>query len=82
MVNALLKNAEGSSHFFVDPQCRQLIADLNAVRWARDTSGNPRDVLDKKDPARTHSSDAMGYLIANWFGGSREQVGEMTGIAF
>ncbi len=70
-VNGLLKPAIGITRVYVDPECKELIHDLRAVRWARDASGNARDTLDKRDPKRTHMSDALGYLARAVEGGGR-----------
>lgn len=43
--------------FVVDPRATDLILDLERVTWSK----NGLD-LDKKDPKRTHASDALGYL--------------------
>lgn len=68
-VNGLLKPAMGGTRVWIDPGCKELIHDLRAVRWARDASGNARDTLDKRDPKRTHMSDAFGYLARSVDGG-------------
>jgi len=59
LVNAMLKAAGGEARLFVDPKCRELIADLEQVTYK---PGSP--VIDKdRDPRRTHLTDALGYLI-------------------
>jgi hypothetical protein len=67
-VNNLLTTAAGSHRLLIDPKCKELIRDLRQVKWKRDGSGNPTGDLDKSDHARTHASDALGYLIARQFG--------------
>ncbi|MEO8661106.1 MAG: hypothetical protein ABI693_21735 [Bryobacteraceae bacterium] len=58
LVNANLGNAEGDRRLFIDPKCRELIKDLVEVRYR--SNGE----IDKsRDGARTHLSDALGYLI-------------------
>jgi len=37
------------------------------VHWKTDVNGNPLGEIDKSDPARTHTSDALGYMIAREF---------------
>jgi hypothetical protein len=71
-VNGLLLNAAGERRVFVAPCCRELIADFRQVAWKSDSSGNVLAQLDKRDPARTHTSDAIGYLCWEEFGGDRE----------
>jgi hypothetical protein len=67
-VNAKLRNQAGYRTLFVDPRCRQLIQDFERVHWKTDLNGNALGEIDKSDPARTHVSDALGYMIAQEFG--------------
>lgn len=68
-VNAMLRNSMGEVRMGIDPACRELIRDLEQVVWATDAAKNPIGDIDKKrDPMRTHVSDALGYLIAEEFG--------------
>jgi hypothetical protein len=60
-VNGLLQSAAGRVRLVVDPGCRELIADFEEVNWKTDAHGNARFDLDKRDPKRTHASDALGY---------------------
>jgi hypothetical protein len=62
LVNGLLTSADDQHHLFIDPKCRELIADMREVAWKTDTLGNPTPALSKKNPKRTHMSDALGYL--------------------
>ena len=48
-------------------QCKQLIRDIERVRWKVDPNGNSLSDLDKSDPKRSHLSDAVGYMIAREF---------------
>jgi len=57
-VNARLKSGDGTVRLFVHPECKMLTEDFEWVIWQPNTS-----VLDKKNPDRTHASDALGYLI-------------------
>ena len=66
-VNALLQNQAGERRLSIDPRCRHLILDLERVHWKEDGYGNPVPDIDKSDPARTHVSDALGYMIAAKF---------------
>ncbi len=69
-VNALFRNAHGEARLFVDPRCKELIADFEQVSYKEDST-----VVDKdKDRRRTHLSDALGYLI--WRESSGGPVGE------
>jgi hypothetical protein len=77
-VNHMLKTASGSCRMLIDPKCKELIKDLQQVKWARDRAGNPTGDLDKSDPARTHVSDALGYLM-NWEFGMLPVSGERPG---
>jgi hypothetical protein len=59
VVNARLRNARGETQLFVDPKCRELIADFEQVSYQQDSTQIDKD----KDRKRTHLSDALGYLI-------------------
>jgi Terminase large subunit, T4likevirus-type, N-terminal len=79
-VNARLRNQAGQNRLFVDQNCKHLIKDLEQVSWRSDPYGNALAVLDKSDRARTHVSDALGYLITRVFP-MRAQMGEKPGPA-
>ena len=66
-VNSRLLNVYDEVHLFVDPRCRELIRDLELVTWATDSNGQIGSDINKSDPDRTHSSDALGYYIAQAF---------------
>jgi hypothetical protein len=66
-VNALLENQLGEHRLLIDPRCRELIRDLEQVAWKTDGQGNRAHELDKSDWRRTHTSDALGYMIAEQF---------------
>jgi len=66
-VNAMLHNHAGERRLHIDPRCKQLILDFERVHWKADANGNPLADIDKSDPARTHVSDALGYMIASEF---------------
>ncbi len=58
-VNAKLRNAADETSMFVSPKCKELIDDFEQVSYEEDSTQ-----IDKtKDRRRTHSSDALGYLI-------------------
>ena len=65
---AMLRNQAGNRRLWIDPQCKQLILDFERVHWKTDSDGNALVNIDKSDPARTHVSDALGYMIAKEFG--------------
>ncbi len=67
-VNAKLCSQAGFRTLFIDPRCKQLIQDLERVQWKQDANGNSLHEIDKSDPARTHLSDALGYMIGREFG--------------
>ena len=77
-VNAMLCNQAGERRLRIDPRCKQLILDLERVHWKFDAHGNTLTDIDKSDPARSHVSDALGYMIAYEFG-MRGKFGEMPG---
>jgi hypothetical protein len=66
-VNSMLCNSLGEARLFVDPKCKELIRDFEQVAWKPDASGNLTASVDKRDPRRTHVSDALGYLIHREF---------------
>jgi hypothetical protein len=57
----------GQHRLLIHPRCRELIRDLEQVRWKADGHGNRGRELDKSDWRRTHASDALGYMIAQQF---------------
>ena len=59
LLNAKLKNANGETGLWIDPKCRELIADLEQVTYKEDSLAIDKD----KDRRRTHLSDALGYLV-------------------
>jgi hypothetical protein len=66
-VNAKIVNAKGERRVGVNRRCVQLIKDLEQVCWKTDASGNKLRDVDSSNPARTHESDALGYLIVQKF---------------
>jgi hypothetical protein len=76
VLNARLRNAAGECSLFLDPRCRELIADLEQVCYKPHST-----VIDKADPARTHTSDALGYYLWYEFRPSAA-VGEKPGRLF
>jgi hypothetical protein len=72
-VNAKLKNALGDVQLFIDPRCKELIADFEQVSYMEDSMQIDKD----KDRRRTHASDALGYLIHHESRGA--PIGERTG---
>ncbi len=67
VVNSRLQNAAGETRLYIDPKCKELIADLERVCWRTDSFGQPTAELDKSDRMRTHLSDALGYYLAQAF---------------
>ncbi len=71
-VNALLTNTLGEIRLEVSPRCKELIKDMEQVLFKPESG-----VIDKfRDLKRTHTSDALGYLIWGVFG-DRQRAGEM-----
>jgi len=68
-VNAKLRNVHGDIRLYVDPECRELIADFEEVCYREDSTEIDKD----RDRKRTHLSDALGYLICQE---SRGTIGE------
>jgi phage terminase large subunit-like protein len=63
-VNATLRDEHGEIRLEIDPECKELIADLEQV--VSDAKGGIRKTTNRRDPYfyRTHVSDALGYWIA------------------
>lgn len=66
--NAALCSAAKHRSVFIDPRCKELVKDLKLVRWKTDASGNTTAQIDKRDPRRSHVSDAWGYWMFDTFG--------------
>jgi phage terminase large subunit len=59
LVNSKLCSAEGAVQLNVSPRCKELIADFEQVSYKEDST----QVDKEKDRRRTHTSDALGYLV-------------------
>ncbi|GHT17581.1 hypothetical protein FACS1894189_3750 [Planctomycetales bacterium] len=57
-VNSFLKTVDETIRLMISPKCKFLIKDLYSVTWKE----NSRE-QDTKNPALTHMSDALGYLL-------------------
>lgn len=66
-VNSLICAADGSRRLFIDPRCKELIADLEQVVWKMDAAGNSTGLIDKSNSKRTHCADGLGYIVAKEF---------------
>ena len=75
IVNSRLRSAAGERRLFIDPKCKELLKDLERVSWQTDAAGRVTSDLDKSDRLRTHSSDALGYFLAQAFP-MRNKMGE------
>jgi hypothetical protein len=76
LMNAKMLSARGDRTMWVDPQCKELIKDFEEVCF-RSEDGK----IDKeKDRMRTHTSDALGYLVwqefcaVKWAGGQQKRL--------
>lgn len=67
VMNSRLCNRLGERRLLVDPRCRELIRDLEQVRWVVEKNGQVGRELDKADRKRTHVSDGLGYYLAKAF---------------
>jgi hypothetical protein len=75
LLNARLRNADGEISLYVDPSCRELIADFEELSYKEGST-----IPDKeKDSKRSHLSDALGYLLWQEFktGASGEKRGRI-----
>jgi hypothetical protein len=59
VMNGKFLSAAGVASVFVDPRCKELIKDLEQVCYKAESMQIDKD----RDRARTHLSDALGYLI-------------------
>ena len=59
LTNRQLRSAAGKIGLLVDPQCKELIKDLEQVCFKADTNQIDKD----RDRLRTHLSDALGYVL-------------------
>jgi len=60
LMNGKLRTFNGAITLFVDPKCREVIKDFEEVCYKTGEKG----VIDKeRDRERTHTSDALGYLV-------------------
>jgi hypothetical protein len=71
LVNGRLAPVNGEVNLLVDPRCKELIADFEAVTWVAGT----HEIDKAKDAKRTHLSDALGYLVWQEFHQSMPTVG-------
>jgi hypothetical protein len=72
LVNSQLCSAEGDVNLIVSPRCKELIADFEQVAYEEASTQ-----IDKnKDRRRTHTSDALGYLVWQECQGERGTIGE------
>jgi hypothetical protein len=66
-MNGMFLNMAKERRMWIDPRCVELIRDFQRVQWKTDPYGNGLIALDKKDPERTHLSDALGYMVEREF---------------
>jgi hypothetical protein len=59
VMNGQFYSAAGIVRAYVDPKCKELIKDLEQVSYKAESMQIDKD----RDRARTHLSDALGYLI-------------------
>jgi hypothetical protein len=59
LVNAKLLSARGTVGMTVDPKCVELIKDFEEVCYRAEDNKPDKD----RDRLRTHTSDALGYLV-------------------
>jgi hypothetical protein len=77
----LCQAAWGERRLLVNPCCKRLIHDLERVSWKGDSNDNLLPQLDKTNPALTHVSDALGYLIETEFA-LRQMGGPKSAVLF
>lgn len=62
------KTPAAERRLLINSSCKELIADLEDVSWKVDAHGNSYPEIDKTNPKRTHTSDALGYYMAQEHG--------------
>ena len=62
-MNAHFCSGAGNRDFLVNPDCTEFIADCLGVVW----SEKDREPEKKKDPERTHATDAAGYYVVAYY---------------
>jgi hypothetical protein len=73
LVNSVLHNASGDAALVIDRKCKELIKDMEQVAYKGDTLEIDKD----RDRGRTHTSDALGYLVWQECG-STGTIGEQS----
>lgn len=58
-VNAKLRNGLGVASLFINKKCKELLLDLRKLMPHPNKEGD----IDKSDKKRSHTSDALGYLL-------------------
>ena len=56
-VNECMSDVKGARHFHCTPRCKRLIADFRGMK------SNTDGLIDKREHALSHASDAVGYWI-------------------
>lgn len=62
-MNTHFCNGAGERDFLVNPECEEFIADCEGVVW----SEKEREPEKKKNPERTHFTDAGGYYVVAYY---------------
>ena len=62
-MNAMLNPLVGEPRLFVDPKCKNLIRDLEGLRWEPGTQSIDKD----SNPSLSHVSDALRYICGQYF---------------
>ncbi|MDD3947407.1 MAG: terminase family protein [Clostridia bacterium] len=75
-VNGMICNSKGERRVFVNPNCKNIIRDLEQVAYKEGSA--QIDKSSGKDKMLTHSSDAFGYMIEKEFSLNR---GEIRGLS-
>jgi hypothetical protein len=62
-VNGMLSPAIGEPRLLMDPKCKDLIRDMESLRWEAGTRKLDKD----SNPKLSHLADALRYVIAQEF---------------
>ena len=75
LVNAKLRSASGDIRLLIDQRCTELLKDMEQVAYKENTAQIDKD----RDRMRTHSSDALGYLLCQLYAQQGKTIGYRPG---
>jgi hypothetical protein len=76
LINAKLLSARGNATLLVDPRCTELIKDFEEVCYRPEDNKPDKE----RDRMRTHTSDALGYMVWQEFKPLKQFGGQLKRI--